>query len=254
MGAAVEHVALALVAPQACARHAVDPAEQQRRAVDHGGIDHLALAGALRLEQAADHAEGQQHAAAAEITHEVERRHGLVLAADRMQRAGQRDVVDVVAGRLGERAFLAPAGHAAVDELRIAREADVGTEAQTFRDAGAERLGHAVGLFDQAQHHLDAFLLLQVDRHRATAAIVDGEFRVGETIHDVRLRTVDADDVGAHVAQHHRAHRRRADTGQLDDRQSRKRTGHDFPPAECAFSCRNDGSRRVRRYKTRTPV
>lgn len=88
---------------------------------------------------------------------------GFVLAADRMQRAGQRDVVDVVAGGLGERAFLAPAGHASIDELGIAGEADIGAEAQPLGDAGPEGLGHAIGLLDQTQNDLDAFLALQVD-------------------------------------------------------------------------------------------
>ena len=68
----------------------------------------------------------QQHAAAAEVADQVERRHRrLAGAADRVQRAGQRDVVDVVAGARRQRAVLAPAGHAAVDEPRVAREQHV---------------------------------------------------------------------------------------------------------------------------------
>jgi hypothetical protein len=43
-----------------------------------------------------------------------------------MQRAGQRDVVDVVAGARGERAVLTPAGHASVHELRIRGEQRLG--------------------------------------------------------------------------------------------------------------------------------
>ena len=43
------------------------------------------------------------------------------LAAERVQHAGERDVVDVVAGARGERPVLAPAGHAAVDQPRVAR-------------------------------------------------------------------------------------------------------------------------------------
>jgi len=175
---------------------------------------------------------GQQHAAAAEVAHEIERRHRLVLGADRVQRAGERDVVDVVAGGLGEWPLLAPAGHAAVDQLRVALEADVGADAEALGDAGTERLGHAMGLLDQAQHDLDAFRLLQVDRDRSAAAVVHGELGVGETIHHVALGAIDTDDVGAHVAQHHRAHRSRADAGQFDDRETRQRTRHDFPPAK----------------------
>ena len=43
-------------------------------------------------------------------------------AAERVQRARQRDVVDVVAGFLRHRAVLAPAGHAAVDEPGVVGE------------------------------------------------------------------------------------------------------------------------------------
>ena len=41
--------------------------------------------------------------------------------ADRRQHARQRDVVDVVPGDMGDRPVLAPAGHPAVDQLRVAR-------------------------------------------------------------------------------------------------------------------------------------
>ena len=40
-----------------------DGAEQEGGAVGHGHVHHLALAGALRLQQRAHHAKGQQHAA-----------------------------------------------------------------------------------------------------------------------------------------------------------------------------------------------
>ena len=58
--------------------------------------------------------------------------------------------------RVGERPVLAPAGHAAVDEARVAREADVGAEAEPLHHAGAETLDEHVGALDQAQGGLDA--------------------------------------------------------------------------------------------------
>ena len=73
----------------------------------------------------------------------------LARAADRLERAGQRDVVDVVAGGVGVRAVLAPAGHAAVDEPRVAGEADVGAEAEALGHAGPEALDERVGLLDE---------------------------------------------------------------------------------------------------------
>ena len=93
-------------------------------AVDHRRVDDLALARALRLEHRADHAEGQQHPAAAEVADQVQRRQRpLAGASDRAEDAGERDVVDVVAGDRRERPVLAPAGHAAVDEPGLRAEA-----------------------------------------------------------------------------------------------------------------------------------
>ena len=81
----------------------VEHRHQHGRAVDHGGVDDLALARTARVSSSAAHdAEGEQHAAAAEVADEVERRDGrLARAADRVERAGEGDVVDVVAGGRG---------------------------------------------------------------------------------------------------------------------------------------------------------
>ena len=96
----VEHADLA---------HRPEHGHQHRGAVDHGGVDHLALPAALRLQERADHAVGQQHAAAAEVAHHVERRRrGFAVAPEVGERAGQGDVVDVVAGGVGVRARPGP--------------------------------------------------------------------------------------------------------------------------------------------------
>ena len=52
--------------------------------------------------------------------------------ADRVERAREGDVVDVVSGAAGERPRLPPPGHATEHETRIAREADLGAEAETL--------------------------------------------------------------------------------------------------------------------------
>ena len=91
------------------------------------------------------------------------------------ERAGERDVVDVVAGRVRERTVLAPSGHAPVDEARVAREARVGPEPEPLGHARAEPLDERVGLLDQAQHGLDAVGVLQVDGDVAPAARVERE-------------------------------------------------------------------------------
>jgi len=82
------------------------------------------FARAADLEQAAQHAEGQHHGAAAHVADQVQRRrrrqpgmsHGV-------QRAADGDVVQVVAGGLRQWAVLAPARHASVHQPRIARQA-----------------------------------------------------------------------------------------------------------------------------------
>ena len=65
-------------------------------------------------------AEGEQHPAAAEVADQVQRRdRPLPRPPDGPQGAPDGDVVDVVPGRTGPRAVLAPAGHPAVDEARV---------------------------------------------------------------------------------------------------------------------------------------
>ena len=101
------------------------------------------------------------------------------------ERAGERDVVDVVAGRVRERAVLAPAGHPPVDQPRVAGEALVGTEPEPLGDAGPEALDERVGLLDQPQHALDAVGVLQVDADRS------GDPRSTSRVGFARVRPLD---------------------------------------------------------------
>src|SRR3546814_3572886 len=93
--------------------------------------DLLALARTLALEQGGQHAHGEIQRAAAKVADQIERRHRLAAGrADGMQGTGERDVVDVMPGRGGERAVLAPAGHAAIDEPGVALLPDIGTASE----------------------------------------------------------------------------------------------------------------------------
>ena len=133
------------------------------------------------------------------------------------ERAGERDVVDVVARLVRQRAVLAPAGHAGVDQPRVARRrqtsgprpsrsATPGRKPSTSTSASAAR----------AQHQRDAVGMLEVepaerrprDRHveRRQARRAPGSSRPGRLV-----GPVDAEHVGAQVGEHHRAERRRAD-------------------------------------------
>ncbi len=100
------------------------PASWSAVAVGHRRVDDLTLAGRPRVEDAGADAEREHHPAAAHVADEVERHDRVtVRGPDRTERAREPDVVDVVARLLGQRALLAPAGHAAVHEPRVAREA-----------------------------------------------------------------------------------------------------------------------------------
>src|SRR3546814_8946579 len=90
-----------------------------------------------------------------------------------MQSAAEREVVEVVAGCLRERTVTTPAGDAAVDQLRIACQAFIGTDAKPFHHAGTEALDQHVGLFDQAEELGATGWRFQVDHPLATTTAIE---------------------------------------------------------------------------------
>ena len=108
-------------------------------------VDDAALAGPAGGENAADDAEGEPERAAGVAEHG--RRHDRrgARALRQRQRAGQREIVEVVAGGLRQRPVLSPAGHAAVDEARVALGAVGGPEAEPLHHARPVALDQRVG-------------------------------------------------------------------------------------------------------------
>ena len=98
-----------------------------------------------------------------------------------------------MAGGIGQRAFLAPAGHAAVDQLWIARQHDVGPEAEPLHHAGPKALDQRVGVRQQVENPCNRVLVLQVELDDLAAA------------HSDRLQvlagadTIEGDDLSTHV-------------------------------------------------------
>ena len=126
----------------------------------------------LASQRRAGDAECEQHAAAGEVAEHVDRRGGrLAGPAQRLERAGERDVVDVVAGHRRPRSLLPPAGEPAVDQARVAGQADVGPDAEPLGDAGAPHVDQSVGAFDEPEHELRTRGVLQVDGDRALAPV-----------------------------------------------------------------------------------
>ena len=141
-----------------------------------------------------------------------------------MQGTGEGYVVDVVPGGTGERPVLPPAGHPAVDQSRVAREALVRPETEPLGDAGTVPLYQDIGSLDHPQYRGDRPRPLEVEHHRAPPA-VENPVRGG---HPIATRAVHAHHVGAEIGEYHPAVRHRPDPGQLDHPQpvQRSHAGH----------------------------
>src|SRR5207237_5756217 len=141
---------------------------QHARAVDHGRIDDLAMSGALALPQRRQDADDEKHLATEEAAYEIQWRDGtFACAADRVQHAVERDVIDVVAGLLAARTSLAPAGHPGVDQLFVDLGAVLRPQSEALGDAGTEALDQHVGLGNEPQYQFAVFFALEVGRDGA---------------------------------------------------------------------------------------
>ncbi len=89
-------------------------------AIYHRGIHNLAAAGSAGFQDASQDTESKEQGAAGKVADQVQRdRRTLAGSAHRLQRPGEGDVVEVVAGPRRERPALPPARYAAVHERRI---------------------------------------------------------------------------------------------------------------------------------------
>ncbi|MGY3405910.1 hypothetical protein ACVWZV_002023 [Bradyrhizobium sp. GM5.1] len=124
-----------------------------------------------------------------------------------------------MAGGIGERALLAPAGHAAVDQLWIAREHHVRPETEPLHHAGTETLDQRVGIRKQIEYLRDRRLVLEVELDHLAAAACD-------RLHVLPgADPIERDDFGAHVGQHHAGKRARSNAGEFNDAEARQRAG-----------------------------
>ena len=203
---------------------------QQSGTVDHRRVDDLSTPTALRLQQPTDHAEGEEHRSPAVVADHVQRwRRRLPGAAEVGKRPGEGDVVDVVAGGVGPRPVLAPAGHPPVDELRVAGKTLVGTGPEPLHHAGAKPLDQGVGTLDEIEQHADAIGMLEVDGEVAPAAQRHVDVRRVRSRAAGSRRPLDADHLGTHVGEQHRGERAGADAGDLDDAVAGQRPAHGRP-------------------------
>ncbi len=203
-------------------RLAVEEAHQAGHAVDDRGIDHLPLAAAFAFEQRRKDAHRAIHRSAAEIADEVLRRHGQFAAlADRVERAGDGDVVEIVAGRLRQRAVLSPAGHSRIDQPRIGLEQFLRAQPQPLHHARTKAFDQHVGMRQRLLDECLAFGALEID-FRAVPGAFD------HRVHRLVTGAFDAHDLRAHIGQHHADMRARADALEFDDPEAGQRTVRHF--------------------------
>src|SRR5439155_25915455 len=116
-------------------------------AIHHRHVDHLASTGFLRFEHSGHNPKSEVKRTSTKVPDQVKRRYGsFATAPDAIKSASQCNIVDVVAGGLRQGALLSPSSHPSLHQLRISREAFVGSQAQTFHYAGAEALDECIGL------------------------------------------------------------------------------------------------------------
>src|SRR5690606_22153265 len=139
--ARVEQVGPALLVPAAGLLHRHDHREQVRDAVGDGRVDHLSLPLAARMCERRENPGDEVERTATEVAEQIDRHlRWPTRAPDGIQAAGDADVVDVVAGGVGEWTVLPPSRHPAIDEPRIALMTGQRTEAETLRHTRPETL------------------------------------------------------------------------------------------------------------------
>ena len=190
---------------------------QVRGAVDDRGVHHLPLTAGPRLEQCGKHADHEVCRPAAEVADQVAREvRPLRVLAEPVQGAGDGDVVHVVSGRVGKRAGLPPAGHPAVDQPRIAGQALVRTEPESFGGPRPHALDQDVRGLDQLEDGLDCGRVLQVERD-AGAATREQVGLPAAAGGRRPARPLDADHVRPEVGEDRAGVGAGADPGELDD-------------------------------------
>ncbi|MNT25299.1 hypothetical protein D3C72_1608130 [compost metagenome] len=117
---------------------------------------------------------------------------------------------------------LAPTGHAPVDQPRITFKADLRPQAKALHHAGAEAFDQHVGAVDQLQQHFSGAGFTRINRNAAASAPEQAAIGIEKT----GRMTVDANDLRAHVRQHHGGERRRTDRIHFNYFHTCQRSGH----------------------------
>ena len=182
----------------------------------------LALACVARRQDRGEDARDEKHRAATVIADQVQR-HGRrrVGGTDRMQGAGQREIVEIVTGTLRKGAVLPPSRHPPIDQSGIGGETWLRTKPEPFHDARTKALEHRIRSGDQRERSVRVGG--KVDFHRCAPAMEHGAAHIVPRF-TAGSRPCDPDDVGTHIGEDHRRERHGPDRIEFHDTQPVQRT------------------------------
>ena len=179
-------------------------AEGGERRAEQRHFDDLPLPGTLALVERDSDGDGapmraeyrRERQAVVDGAVDVQERKGAVAAGGRAQHAfpGLHPGPGIIGKKARQRK---------IDEARVARRHFARAETETIHDAGPEVFDHDIGAVDQAPRDLEIGLRLEVERDAALVAVPRGVRRRIETR---AARRIDADHVGAEIAEQHRRH------------------------------------------------
>src|SRR3546814_12244247 len=86
--------------------------------------------------------------------------------------------LEIVSRALCQRPVLAVAGDPAIDQPRVALQADIGADAEPFGNPRPKAFDQHVGAIDQIEQDRDRTGLFEVEREAALAAIIGKEARL----------------------------------------------------------------------------
>src|SRR5437773_3458659 len=194
--------------------------EHRHHRLEERGVDPLALAGPLALEQRNQDALGQEEPGR-EIGHRDADPHGALTGQPGDRHEPAHALGDLVVARpLGVRAGLAEAGDRAVDDPRIDLRQRLVVDAEPLLHVRPEVLDDDVGARRQLLDDLDAARMLEVERHRALVPVQVEEVEAerGRVALELLAR-FDLDYVRPSVRELADGGRARAGAREVDDRE-----------------------------------
>ena len=184
--------------------------------VHNGRIHHPPWATGTHRQQCAGDAERQTQRPA-RVAHHGGWDHGrLPVATGQRQQPGERHIVQVVPGRLGQWPALAPAGHAPVHQPGVAGCARLRPQPQALHHTGAVALDQGIGSGNQIHRPRHPLRCFQVHGFDVFAPAQRVAGTTGQPVHGHRRPWPNQrGDLGTQIGQHHRGQRAGADALEL---------------------------------------